>query len=327
MEHPEIGIVIFPGAQMAAVLGMTDLFTVANRIACQRADAGENTPLRLRLSHWQWEAGAPTPFRAFDTAPETTRRDAGSPTVLVIPPGLGAPLTPEEAEPFKSWLRDRHGAGATLGSICKGAFLLAETGLLNGRQVTTHWTYEHEFQARFPDVHVDTARLLVDDGDIITAGGVMAWTDLALRVVDRLLGGAVMLDTARTFLIDPPGREQSYYSVFTPKLSHGDAAILKVQHWLQETSARNVDLASLVAHSGLGERTFLRRFQKATGLTTTEYWQRLRVGRARELLQEKGLTGDQVAWEVGYADPGAFRKVFNRIVGLSPAEYRRRFRG
>ncbi|MDF2809950.1 MAG: AraC family transcriptional regulator [Microvirga sp.] len=316
----EIGIVNFPGAQMAAVLGMTDLFTTAEHLA-RRARDGSATPL-LRVSRWEWTADAIAPVRAFDTVPDA----GGSPDVLVLPPGLGEPVRREDAVPYAGWLRDRHASGTALGSICKGAFLLGETGLLSGRTVTTHWTYEEEFQARFPKTCVDVDRLLIDDGDILTAGGVMAWTDLSLRLVERFLGAAVMLDTARAFLIDPPGREQSYYSAFSPRLNHGDAPILKVQRWMGETGARSFDLSALVEQSGLEERTLLRRFQKATGLTTTEYVQRLRVGRARELLQQGALTGDQVAWEVGYTDPGAFRKVFARIVGLTPAEYRRRFR-
>lgn len=126
-------------------------------------------------------------------------------------------------------------------------------------------------------------------------------------------------------LVDPPGREQRYYSVFSPRLTHGDAAVLKVQHWLQATQAKEVALPTLAAQAGLEERTLLRRFQKATGMTTTEYCQHLRVGRARELLQFGNAPIDRVAWDVGYSDPGAFRKVFTRIVGLSPSEYRRRF--
>ncbi|PYE22315.1 AraC family transcriptional regulator with amidase-like domain [Rhizobium sp. PP-CC-3A-592] len=251
---------------------------------------------------------------------------ASPPDVLALPPGFGKPIKLEDAVLYAEWLRDRHASGTALGSICKGAFLLGETGLLSGRTVTTHWTYEEEFQTRFPQVLVDIDRLLINDGDILTAGGVMAWTDLALRLVDRFLGPVAMLDTARAFLIDPPGREQSYYSAFSPRLSHGDASILKVQRWMEESDARRFDLTVLVEQSGLEERTFLRRFQNATGITTTEYVQRLRVGRARGLLQRGGLTGDQVAWEVGYTDPGAFRKVFTRIVGLTPADYRKRFR-
>lgn len=316
----EIGIVNFPGAQMAAVLGMTDLFMTADQLA-RRASEPPTGP-RLRVSRWEWLSDDDAPVRVFDTGPD----DEGSPDVLVLPPGLGKPVKREDAMLYAEWLRERHASGTALGSICKGAFLLGETGLLSGRTVTTHWTYEEEFQTRFPHVLVDVDRLLIDDGDILTAGGVMAWTDLALRLVDRFLGAAAMLDTARAFLIDPPGREQSYYSAFSPRLNHGDASILKVQRWMEESNARSFDLTALVEQSGLEERTFLRRFQKATGLTTTEYVQRLRVGRARELLQHGRLTGDQVAWEVGYTDPGAFRKVFTRIVGLTPADYRKRFR-
>ena len=316
----EIRIVNFPGAPMAAVLGMPDLFTTAELLA-QRARREPDRPL-LRISHWEWTAGAGEPVRIFDTRPG----GAGSPDVLLLPPGLGEPVRRDDAASYAAWLRARHAAGTALGSICKGAFLLGETGLLAGRTVTTHWTYEEEFQARFPETRVDIDRLLIDDGDILTAGGVMAWTDLSLRLVDRFLGPAAMLETARAFLIDPPGREQSYYSAFSPRLNHGDAPILKVQQWMEETGAMNADLAALAERSGLEQRTLLRRFQKATGLTTTEYAQRLRVGRARELLQQGVMTGDQVAWEVGYTDPGAFRKVFTRIVGLSPAEYRKRFR-
>lgn len=317
----EVGIVNFAGAQMAAVLGMIDLFTTAELLA--KLARGDPEGSLLRVSRWEWADGSIAPDRVFDTAAGA----GGAPDVLVLPPGLGEPVSREDAAAYAGWLRDRHAAGTALGSICKGAFLLGETGLLSGRTVTTHWSYEEEFQARFPETRVDVDRLLIDDGDIITAGGVMAWTDLALRLVDRFLGEAAMLDTARAFVIDPPGREQSYYSAFSPRLNHGDAPVLAIQRWLQETHARNSDLDSLVEQSGLEQRTFLRRFQKATGLTTKEYVQRLRVGKARELLQQGTLTGDQVAWEVGYTDPGAFRKVFAKIVGLTPAEYRRRFRG
>jgi transcriptional regulator GlxA family with amidase domain len=316
----EIGLVLYPGVQMAAVLGMTDLFTVADGLAWKKHQ-DRKTP-QLRVSHWQWKQGEETPGRVLDTAPDVD----GLPAVLVLPPGLGDPIPPEEAALFATWLRDCHGSGTSLGSICKGAFLLGETGLLAGRTVTTHWSYEEQFQTRFPAARVDTNRLIIDDGDIITAGGVMAWTDLALKLIDRFLGPTVMIETARAFLVDPPGREQSYYSAFSPRLTHGDAAVLKVQHWLQATDAKETDLATLARQAGLEERTFLRRFQKATGLTTTEYCQRLRVGKARELLQFGTLPFDQVAWEVGYSDPGAFRKVFTKVVGLTPNDYRRRFR-
>lgn len=317
----EIGIVLYPGAQMAAVLGLTDLLGVADRLAREKRQL-QDAPL-LRVSHWQKAAQDEDPVRVFDTLPDAE----GKPTVLIVPPALGDPVSRETARLYADWLRNSHGTGITLASVCAGALVLGETGVLANRTVTTHWAYGELLRTRFPEVGgVETDRLIVDDGDIITAGGVMAWTDLGLKLVDRFLGPTIMIETARYLLLDPPGREQCYYSVFAPRLTHGDAAVLKVQHWLQVTDARETSLAAMAAEAGLEERTFLRRFQKATGLTTTEYIQRLRVGKAQELLQFSALSVDQIAWEAGYADPGAFRKVFTRIVGLTPNEFRRRFR-
>lgn len=317
----EIGIVLYPGAQMAAVLGLTDLFGVADRQARAKGEHSE-TPL-LRVSHWQTERTNEAPVRVFDTIAGAS----GAPAVLILPPALGDPIAREAAALYAGWLRDGHGAGITLASVCAGALVLGETGVLSERTVTTHWAYGELLQTRFPEVgRVETDRLIIDDGDIITAGGVMAWTDLGLKLVDRFLGPTVMAETARVLLLDPPGREQRYYSVFIPRLTHGDAAVLKVQHWLQATDANETTLGVLASQAGLEERTFLRRFQKATGLTTTEYIQRLRVGKAQELLQFSTSPVDQIAWQVGYADPGAFRSVFRRIVGLTPNEFRRRFR-
>ncbi len=315
----EIGLLAYPGAQRAALLGLTDLFVLAQRLA--DAHALPNQP-RLRISQWQLGADG-TPWRSEDSEPQADSR----PAVLIVPPSLEEPISAAAAAPYRGWLCDWHRAGVTLASVCAGAFLLGETGLLDGRTITTHWLYAEPFLARFPAVTVDVDQLMIDADDLITAGGVMAWTDLGLRLVDRYLGAAMMLETAQLLLIDPPGRQQRYYSTFAPRLAHSDPAVLAVQHWLEESGAREAGLAELAQRAGLEPRTFLRRFQKATGMTTTEYCQRLRVGRARELLQASRLPLERVAWEVGYSDPGAFRKVFTRIVGLSPGDYRRRFNG
>jgi transcriptional regulator GlxA family with amidase domain len=249
---------------------------------------------------------------------------------IVALPGLGALPSHETSIPFAQWLRQRHAEGATLCSVCAGAFVLAETGLLSGRQVTTHWSFAQALSQRFPDIEVDTDKMIVDDGDIITAGGIMAWTDLGLKLVDRLLGPAVMLETARFLLVDPPGREQRYYGNFSPNMRHGDEAVLKVQRWLQaleeeEGDLQPVSLSSMAERAGLEERTFLRRFHKATGFKPTEYFQHIRVSKARGLLELTNRNVDQVAWSVGYEDPAAFRKVFLKLMGLSPRDYRRRF--
>lgn len=313
----EIAILMYDGAQRAAVLGMTDLLVAADRAA--RGMPGHDGSPVLVVSHWA----------AAETGEELARVQVSepcdtTPSICILPPALGGPH--DEANlAVTRWLRERHAEGAVLASICSGAFVLGATGLFDDRTVTTHWTYEDRFRTRFPRARIDTDRIVIDDGDLITAGGVMAWTDLCLTIIQRFVGQAVMMEVASGFLIDPPGREQSYYSGFRPHTGHKDEAIAKVQDFLHESRGKIVEVATLAARAGLEDRTFLRRFHKATGHTTTEYWQRLRVADAKTMLRDTGLAVDQVGWEVGYTDPSAFRKVFNRIVGLSPSDYRRRF--
>lgn len=303
----EIGIVPYPGAQQAAIHGLTDLFNLADRFAARHhPHTGPFLQVTQRL-------------------PSDEQTDLASPSVLIFAPKISTPPSAEEAAPFIDWIVEHHRRGAILASVCGGAFLLAETGLLKGRTVTTHWDHAELFRQRFSDVNLDIDKLIIDDGDLISAGGIMAWIDLGLKIVDRFLGATVMAETAHYLLVDPPGREQRYYSAFSPILTHGDAAILKVQHRLQACGAKDTALAALAAQAGLEERTFLRRFRKATGLTAVDYCQRLRVGKACEMLQFTTQPAEAVAWQVGYTDAGAFRKVFLRITGLTPGEYRRRF--
>ncbi|WP_103174308.1 GlxA family transcriptional regulator [Paracoccus sp. SY] len=167
--------------------------------------------------------------------------------------------------------------------------------------------------------------MVIDEGDIITAGGILAWADLGLVLVERLLGPGVMLATARFLLIDPPRRHQHVYKAFLPKLDHRDAAIRRVQHDLHARHAEPQSVAEMAALAGLTDRTFLRRFQKATGLRPTEYLQQVRVMKARDALELINQPVDQIAWSVGYNDAAAFRKVFQRLTGVAPNFYRQRF--
>lgn len=310
----EVGVLLYPEAQVSSVLAMTDLFLVSNRFR------GPGPSPLIRVSHWKLDTG-PSPRRVFDTMPEAS----GKPDVIILPPSLTSPAAAEIAAPYVDWLQEGSTEGAVLTSVCAGAFLLAETGLLNGRFATTHWAYQEAFSARFPQVRLDVGRLLIDEGQIVTAGGVMSWTDLCLRLLERLRGAEVMTQTAKFLLVDPPGREQRYYHLFTPRTAHGDAAVRRVQDWIRDTGAADGSLEALAAKAGLERRTFLRRFRKATGMTTSEYVQRFRVSKACELLQFSHQSVDEIAWKSGYEDGNAFRKIFHRYVGLTPGDYRKRF--
>ncbi len=314
----EIGLLVYRGAQTAAVHGLTDLFAVANRIASEQQSA--QLPL-LRISHWSASSANAEPQRTFDTQPNVASRLGA----IVIPPSLYDIPTAEEAQTLANWIRHCHSQGAMLGSICLGAFLLAGTGLLDGRTVTTHWTHSEELSQQFPKLKVDADKPIIDDGDIITTAGMMAWAEIGLRLVDRLLGPSIATRTARFLMVEHSDSAQECGSNFAPILAHGDAAVLKVQHWLQGNGAVDVSLAAMANCAGLEARTFLRRFRAATGLKPTEYCQHVKVGKAREMLEFTNGTVDHIAWTVGYQDPGAFRSAFKKITNLSPSEYRSKF--
>jgi transcriptional regulator GlxA family with amidase domain len=313
----ELGVLIYPGAQMAAVHGLTDLFAVANRIAAEHQAA--QLPV-LRVSHWQVEGDQP-PTRTY----ASHAGDDRALLAVLIPPSIGGFSAAQAPASLMQWLRDQHALGATLGGVCVGSLMLAESGLLDGRSATTHWTSAKTFAERYPNIRLKADTPIVDDGDLITTAGLMAWSELGLRLVDRLLGPSIATGTARFLVIEHSDSASECGSNFAPILGHGDAAILKVQHWLQSTGATEVSLTAMAERAGLEERTFLRRFRAASGLKPTEYCQHLRVGKAREMLEFSNGTIDHIAWTVGYQDPGAFRAIFKKITGLAPSDYRARF--
>lgn len=307
----EIGVLVYEGAQLAAVHGLVDLFATATRMSA----GTKRPPLSARILQVEgarvpkeWSLKGPSAFSA-----------------IIVPPSLGAATDFSRMTALGAWLAARHREGATLCSVCAGAFLLAEAGLLSERPATTHWALRARFSERFPDVRLDTQKILVDDGDVVTAGGMMAWIDLGLCLIGRYLGPSAVLSTARYWVIDPRGREQRFYDSFAPALTHGDESIVRVQQWLHGKRAEKIDVAQMARKARLSERTFLRRFQRATGHPPSEYLQLLRVERARDLLERSADSFDEIAWRVGYTDSGAFRRVFSKIMGLPPGEYRRRF--
>jgi transcriptional regulator GlxA family with amidase domain len=316
----QVGILLYPGAQRAAVYGLSDIFTVANQMRRERLalDLPE-----IRICHWQLDAQERMTC-IDDTHPQADH----TPTVIIVPPCLGEQPAPLTARPFIVSLQRWHAAGAVVSSVCAGVYLLAEAGLLDGRMATTHWSLASHLADSYPSIRVDVDKMIIDDGDIITAGGLMAWTDLGLALVERLLGPTIATETAHFLVLDRVRHSQRCFKRFVPQLSHGDEAILKVQHWLHAHNGLTngiAQLATLASLASLGERTLLRRFRSATGHTPTEYCQALRISKACELLELTNRTIEHIAWTIGYSDTGAFRRLFNKVTGLSPAHYRSRF--
>jgi transcriptional regulator GlxA family with amidase domain len=315
----EVGLVCDDGTSRSGLYGLTDLFTYAGNIAAANHSVGAK-PL-VRLTQWQ----AATHNSDIVCVHDSTPGSPCAPTVLLIPGNTIAPAKGVSDDPLIPWLRDKHSQGAVLAAVCGGVFILARTGLLTGRQATTHWAFTDQFVEQFPDVLTETDSMVIDYGDVVTAGGVLAWADLGLRLVERFLGPSIMAETARYMNVDPPGREQRFYSGFEPRTKHGDELILRVQLWLAANRESAVTVADAARRAGLEPRTFLRRFFQATGMRPREYQQRLRISRARELLEFSRKSVDNIALSVGYEDVGGFRRVFHKIIGLTPSDYRRRF--
>jgi transcriptional regulator GlxA family with amidase domain len=314
----EIGIVLYPGVQMAAVHGLTDLFSVAAKLALNQR---RGRP-RLRVMHWQPAHTRDAELSCvYDSAPGGKPR----PRILVIPPTMVNLPDPDVPPGVVSWIRDRHSDGATLVSVCSGAFILAKTGLADGRAVATHQICQETLAKRFPKITVSTNRRIIDHGDIVTAGGFLAWVDIGLYLVDRILGPAVKAETARFVLSDPACSDTPYFVGFPPPQTHHDNAVLKAQEWVHMRDGRGVSLASMAAIAGLQRRTFLRRFAKATGMTPLEYCRAVRIARARELLISGDTPQKAIAQSLGYKDVASFARVFRKATGSTPGGYRNQF--
>jgi transcriptional regulator GlxA family with amidase domain len=315
----EIGIVRYDGVQSASLHGLTDLFSIAADIASDQQRDGRSA---LRVTHWE---AAPRRDVGLQCVHDSYPRGEPKPSTLIIPPTMVDLPDPHVPAGVVAWLRSRHERGAMLVSVCSGAFILAATGVADGRAVSTHRICAEALAKRFPAISVDPNERIIDYGDIISAGGFMAWVDVGLVLVDRMLGAAAKAETARFVLSDPNAREARYFAGFAPMQAHGDTAVLRAQEWVHIRDGRDISLAAMAAAARLERRTFLRRFANATGMTPIEYCRAVRVARARELLEFGNTPQKEIARSLGYSDVAAFARAFRRNVGLAPGTYRERF--
>jgi len=259
------------------------------------------------------------------------RLDDGPPPDLIVVPAMvlepGNPL-PDLLKPVATWVARCHADGAVVASVCSGAMVLAASGLLDGRDATTHWAFSEGLARWFPAVKVRRERILVPTGEghrIITAGGTSAWTDLVLYLIGRFAGETAARQIAKTWLLDPHSVGQLTYASLATGRQHEDRLVSEAQVWAAENYTHPTPVAAMAERSGLTERSLLRRFRRATGLTPVEYVQRLRIEEAKQLLETTKLPIDEIAAEIGYSEPSSFRSAFRKNVGQPASVYRRRW--
>ena len=226
------------------------------------------------------------------------------------------------------WIRRMHAQGAQMYGTCGGALVLAEAGLLGGQTATTHWVYEPVFRKFFPDVKLNMERVLVQGGpghNLVCGGGASSWQDLALLLVSKYGGTEEAIRMSKLFLYQWHRDGQLPYASMVQNVDHGDGVILKCQDWIAQHYQRQDIIAELVRQSGLPKRSFDRRFRAGTGYSPLAYIQTLRIEEAKQLLETSSTPVEQVGREVGYEDAASFRRLFRRLTGIGPSDYRRKF--
>lgn len=243
---------------------------------------------------------------------------------LIVPP-LAPGRDPFAARPGEWRLLTRvHERGTTIHAACLGSLVVAGAGLLDGRDATTHWAWAARARDRFPAVRWDTSRMLCDSGRVVTSGGFLAAVDLALSLVERVSSRSVSREVGRLLLADSIRQHQSVYATTLVSTRVDDPRLRKLEGWIEGHLSSTVTVQEMAGVCALGPRTFHRAFVKAFGLTPRKLVQLKRVEKVRQLLRDAGVSVEKAIAAVGVSDVPSFRKVFQRELGLSPAEYRRR---
>lgn len=247
---------------------------------------------------------------------------------LVIIPAMDFDKIPEVIsgeENTVNWLKWQYAEGAEIASICLGAFLLASTGLLDGKTATTHWLGATLFRRMFPQVNLLDDKIIVDHNRIYTSGGAFSFTSLMIYLIEKFFDHKAAMMTSKVFMIHIHDTRQTSYSIFHYQKDHGDAEIANVQSYIENNYKSNISNDNLANLVNISNRTLVRRFKKATGNTPYEYVKRIRIESAKKMLENLDTGVEQTALDVGYEDFSAFRKVFKRLTGVTPLEYKRKY--
>lgn len=223
------------------------------------------------------------------------------------------------------WIKNQYRQGAEVASMCTGAFLLASTGLLDGKTCSTHWSAAESFRALFPVVKLQTDQLITDENGIYTNGGAYSFLHLILYLIEKHYDRPTAVFCAKVFQIDLDRNLQAEFSIFNGHKKHDDELILKAQAYMEQHYQEKISIENLSTQYNLGRRNFDRRFIKATGLTPLDYLQRVKVEAAKKYFENTRKAVNEVMYDVGYNDTKAFREVFSRITGMSPLDYKSKY--
>jgi len=321
MKHLTILVPNGEGNNLSSIVGAYKIFTKANDLWVQ---AGKKPVFNIQL------AGISKKVEYYDglfaVKPHARISDIAK-TDLVIIPSLNHNFREavRENRALVDWMDEQYQNGAEIASICTGAFLLASTGLVDGKSCSTHWTAANDFRTMFPKVNLQTDRLITDENGIYTNGGAYSFLNLMIYLVEKFYDRHTAIFLAKVFQIEMDRNSQSEFTIFFGQKHHDDEIVQQAQEYIEKNSAEKISIEALSSLFHVGRRNFDRRFIKATGNTPGEYAQRVKVETAKKAFETNRKTVNEVMYEVGYSDTKAFREVFRKITGMSPLEYKGKY--
>ena len=330
----DVTVLFLEGGYISTAINAIEVFRSAG--VMWNALGGGEPVARFQVTSASPGGTAVHPDGPMTIAPERALEDVGR-TDLIFVPASGADLQMMVDEGYNietviarnahvvPWLREQADAGVQIAAVCSGVALVAEAGILDGRQGTMHWALADIYARRFPDVDWQPEYLVTDSGGIYCGGGVNSASDLSLYLVEKFCGRDVAVKCAQALLIEMPRVWQTAFAHLDVTARHDDAAIGRAQDWIHSHAVEGVRFDDLAVEIGMSPRNFIRRFKAATGATPLAYLQKLRIATAKRMLETGQSPIQEVSCRVGYEDLIFFRNLFKRHTGLSPGEYRRRF--
>jgi transcriptional regulator GlxA family with amidase domain len=248
-------------------------------------------------------------------------------TDLIVIPALFGDMKSAVAQNEKllPWINKQYHNGAEVASLCVGAFLLASTGLLDGKKCSTHWGFQNEFREMFPQVEVADGSIITEEQRIYTSGGANSYWNLLLHLVEKYTDRQTAILASKYFAIDIDRESQASFAMFQGQKNHNDEVIKLIQEFIEENIQEKITIDELADKAALGRRSFERRFKAATNNSVLEYINRVKIEYAKKSFETSRKNINEVMYDVGYTDTKAFRTIFKKITGLNPIEYRNKY--
>ena len=326
MATNTISILALKGCLSSGVTGIVDTLNIANLLWMMSPES-EGLPLFKTeiISVSREPVIANGGIALF---PEKSIYDVEQTDLIMIPAMLlPFDLKSKNARLAIEWLKTSYAKGTILASTCTGSFLLAETGLLNGKTATTNWYFVNMFKKKYPEVNLEIDKMVTEDQGLICSGAATAFLNLCIYFIKKFGSNRLAAICSKALLIDPDKQSQAPYMFHDFWKNHLDTQILSAQNWMEDNFNNKISIDDIAEQAGISHRHFKRRFKKATNETPLAYLQHLRIEKAKQLLESSLETINEITWQVGYEDINSFRRLFKKNTGMSPKEFRNKFSG